>query len=62
MLIPEYNPSYCCPRCGSLADGDSLVSKTEEIFVCDKADPYYEWEEVHKCTVCGLEYKIINGS
>jgi hypothetical protein len=53
--------NYSCPNCESICSGKTLIHKTELEFN-ELPEPYYSWEETHKCQNCETIYIINNGT
>jgi len=53
-----------CPRCNSTPD--ALIQITKPVYNNDASQEYgskcYDWQEEHKCLICGRRYWITNAN
>lgn len=56
--IPVSQNSYSCPKCDCVSSHESLI-KRDEMEPNDNGG--FDWDELHKCQACKIEYLISNG-
>jgi hypothetical protein len=59
--IVESKTGYTCPNCETVCSEQSIISKTDPVFV-EEPDPHYSWDETHKCVSCETVYILHNGT
>ena len=58
-IADKSKDNKCCPNCGKTeASGTSLKGATEKMLNRINSSAYYEWRELHSCSVCGTIYSI----
>jgi len=49
-----------CPECETESSDGSLINVINSRMLGSPSDSYHQWEEIHKCSECGITYHLIN--